>query len=208
MIIAFSGLDGSGKSTHCDELIQWLRTQGYNAVQIHITSWTLTNRLGRLLQRIRGETTAGWERTGISSSLAELWGRAILGLVDVGLFHLYAFCQTRIRHRILVCDRYFYDLLVNLQYLGFRSSVYAGLYRLLIKRPDVSFMLKPDPSLSYARKPEQSIQYFSIKASLYQRLLSMPGRVTLGGEDLSADRRLIHAQISELMAKRGHKVRL
>jgi hypothetical protein len=108
----------------------------------------------------------------------------------------------------VVCDRYFYDLLVNLQYLGFRSCAYTNLYRLLIKQPDVSFMLKPNPSLSYARKPEQPFQYFSTKASLYQRLLDVSGMIILGGDDLFADRQLIRAQMSGFMTKRERMVRL
>ncbi|MDA2932724.1 hypothetical protein MYX82_00110 [Acidobacteria bacterium AH-259-D05] len=201
MIVSFSGLDGSGKSTHCNDLAQCLETQGYDVIQIHTTTWTLTNRLGRFLQW-RRKGTAAKRKEGNLRALA-LYSRAIMGLLDVSLFHLYAFYQTRIRGRTLVCDRYFYDLLVNLQYLGFSSSAYARLYKLLIKRPDICFILNPSQPIPYFRNPEKPLDYFSTKSTLYQKLLGASDIVVLGGEDLSADRERIRAQVSKLRNRAG-----
>jgi thymidylate kinase len=74
-------------------------------------------------------------------------------------------------NNILICDRYFYDALVQAEYLGVSGEIFKKIYRCLILVPDISFFLKIDPDEAFKRKEEFNISYFTEKNSLYDRMI-------------------------------------
>ena len=65
MIITFSGVDGSGKTTYARHTVEFLQKKGYNVCYLHLTQWTWVYAIGELLdnrKKNKGLSTCGWSQ--------------------------------------------------------------------------------------------------------------------------------------------------
>jgi thymidylate kinase len=179
MLITFSGLDGSGKTT----LIEWLR-ETLESERRAVTVLHLNDQVGiyawlRVLRdRLLGAPPeAGMPRMEpLSTPLgrlrdAVLWSRTVRRLIyplDVLIFLCYRGYFELLRRRVLIMDRYFYDRLVDV------SAVNGGPWLRWLAQmtpaPDLAVLLEISPEEAFRRKREYTVPYLRRREDAYRAI--------------------------------------
>jgi dTMP kinase len=195
MLICFNGIDGSGKSLQANQLVDRLRAAGYPAVYV----WSggtapLTGPLARvgksILRRRRRATTApattidtstpyrsylsftqgvfkkrlvrtAWLHLSLLEHMGEIWTKIVPHLVS---------------GRIVVCDRYLYDKLVNIAVLSnmgpdelTRQLRLARLY--WVPQPTKWFFIDVPAEVAFSRKDDvPDVLFLERRIPLYRAI--------------------------------------
>jgi thymidylate kinase len=80
---------------------------------------------------------------------------------------------------LVICDRYAWDELANLNLHQRRVRVYVRLIARIIPRPDVSYLLDADPIQACARKPEYPLDFLYQCRESYLTLSELVGGITI-----------------------------
>ena len=218
MVITFSGLDGAGKST----LIDWLQGElerrqrpvtvlrMADGVGVYAGLRAARDSLQRLIGRRNGRNSdrPRWAGPPPAHGLlgllnrirdAVLWSKPLrraLYPLDLLIFVAIRFYVATVRGRVLLTDRYFYDLLVDVADDG--RWFWVRLLEHLTPVPDVPVFLDVSPEESYARKGEYSVAYLAQRTAAYRQIAPLvPSAVVLPNTDLQATRRAIERAIDE-----------
>ena len=109
LFFSLDGLDGTGKSTQCRLLAEWLRSRGHEVIECADPGGTAIGRALRdILLHHRGEIAPACEALLFMASRAQLVAEVIRPALDAG--------------RIVVCDRF---LLANVVYQGHGAGLDA-----------------------------------------------------------------------------------
>lgn len=195
MIITFSGVDGTGKSTQARYVAELLTQKGVSVRVLHLTRWTWVFRIG---ERFGTLTTSGRSPSGLKRSGAvQSAFRQLVMLLDVARFWLVVGLD---KNRALVCDRYFSDLAIHAVYLGHVSTRFATLYWRLVPRPSLAFLLDVDEQTARTREcSEHSTAYYAEKRSLYSRFHPPWPHVYLQTNDLRQTQATLREQIEKVL---------
>lgn len=188
IIVSFSGLDGSGKTTQIDALRKAAAELGLSTTLI--TFWDdvvvgVRYRSGFVHRVFGSEEGIGKpgrpvERRDKNVRVGYLTlARHLLYLADA--IHLRV-VLSRVRRgpvRVIVVDRYLYDELANLPLENRFSSLYARLLARIAPRPDLALLLDAEPELARARKPEYSVNFLRESRRSYFRLAQLLGWITI-----------------------------
>ncbi len=198
LVVAFSGIDGAGKSTQAALLVeslkrlevpahvQWLRI-GYG----DSTLLKSAGRVGRkLLRRDGGEAMKA--RAAGAAADAHATRRGLLGwgwalAVTVNFVLLSRRNVRRVRSAVLASDRALPDALVGLEE-GYGGAVDLSLQRVVMERltptPDVTFYMRLSPAIAYERKEDIfAARVLEDHARAYDELFArLPGIVTIDAE--------------------------
>ncbi len=187
-VIAISGLDGSGKSTQVEALVETLTKLGYPTVTVW-TSLVAHPSLGRVAAPLRA--LLGHRRH--PDGVEELWppagededrltqireSRPLLQFAWVTFVAATnAWWQARavrphlLRGRIVICDRYTLDSIVHLRYRYGEQHHYRAqraMIRALSPRPLRAYLLDVPPDTARARRREYTLAQNELRARLYQ----------------------------------------
>jgi len=150
MLVAFSGIDGSGKTTQADRLVESLKEQGVPAVRVWarwrpIVSYPF---MGFLYM------TRGWRRKDYAkiSIIKRIW--AYLVLIDQCVFALWNIWPHLLRGRVVCIDRYLVDQVVELKFDGLYNPNCARLFSILLPMPDETFVLDVPVTEAIERKDD------------------------------------------------------
>ena len=165
-----------------------------------------------LAKRLGGETVPETKRahapreakTGaarLKSALA--WNKSLRLCVypfDLLIFLCYRFYIEKLRRRVLIMDRYFYDTLVDVSD-GRRRRRGVRLLSMLTPQPNVPVLVDISAEEAFARKGEHSVDYLSRRRLSYQELFPKSGGavVLAGGDDLTATRSRLEQIVLERM---------
>jgi glycosyltransferase involved in cell wall biosynthesis len=196
MLITFSGLDGSGKST----LIAWLRAalerHGHSVAVLHMNDDVgvyaylrharnaVLRLLGREVPQPRpgGTDALDVPRAGTGRRLraamrpvrnAVVWSPAVrrcVYLIDLLVFACYRLYFERLKKRVLIMDRYFYDTLVDVSVNG--DYHWSRLLNFFTPTPDVTVLMDVPPEVAFGRKGEHSVDYLGRRWTAYRTILS------------------------------------
>src|SRR3990167_1305445 len=145
--IAFSGVDGSGKSTQLALLKEKLERENWNVAYFHAVEFSLHMRLKFLF-------------------------------IDMIRFWFFRNKLRRENCAYLLSDRYFYDSLINIEYLAQKISFIKPIIDLGVKilakwmpKADIAFFfdITSENILSRERVPEQGIEYLRAKQTLFKQ---------------------------------------
>lgn len=165
-IITLSGVDGSGKSTQLGLLQKKLESQGKKVAYFHAVEFSLANTFSKK----KLTTGDAPEKAQVKASFIGILLRKLVLPIDLLRFHLHIQKLYKQGFDYLLSDRYFYDTLINIEYLAKkRTSVPAVVFCLLIK-PDTAFYidLPPEVITTRERAPEQGLEYLQDKAKLFK----------------------------------------
>lgn len=200
-IISISGTDGSGKSTQIEILKTSLESQGKKVFYFHAIEFSLANRIADfknkycLICRLTSRCKIPSKEEKISITKANAFQIALRKIflgIDLCRFGRLLKKLNREQYDYLLSDRYFYDSLVNIEYLAKKELN----YKYPITKPDTSIYLQTDPQLimSRDRKPDQGLQYLIDKKNIYDKLAAVfEMKIVDGNNDLATVEKEIQA---------------
>jgi len=127
--VALLGIDGSGKSTHAEELESWFRARGYYCTRVPFHRYLFVESLARA-RRTSG--TSG-ERKGGNPI------RPLLSAVDNIILYLLTSFGRGIEGRVVLYDRYIWSTYVKYEALGYPVRPLRWLY--MLPRPRFAMVL-------------------------------------------------------------------
>lgn len=141
LLIAFSGPDGSGKTTLAKKLAENLKKKSIKLKLIHAHGYTVSQKSFGM----QPETVRRWRyflRFLIPLALLDQW------FTYLGKY------KPILKNKTLICDRYFYDKLVRMRYYGISNQTLSKIYLKLLPRPDFIFLVDSRPEKILKRKKE------------------------------------------------------
>jgi thymidylate kinase len=216
MLITLSGLDGAGKST----LIEWLRLR-LEAERRPVAVFHMNDHLGvyAYLRTIRNLTVGAPGvapgggalavppangRSRLRAILrrgrnAVVWNKPLrrwIYLVDLLVFLCYRTLVEKVRGRVLIMDRYFYDTLVDVS--DGRRWFWVRLLERITPTPTVPVFLDISPDESYHRKGEYSVEYLERRYRAYKKVFEwVPSAVQLVNLDLETAQAALWRAVTE-----------
>lgn len=154
IIITFSGVDGSGKTTQAAFLYQEFKSAGKRVKIIHTGTTPIVN-------QNPGEEQLNWNPAGY-------------GIFIKDILQIFFSLVNNTHFDVLIFDRYIYDTLVKIAYKQQKKTINKQLLSLafkLLPKSNLSFLLETSPEVSYKRDANHSGQYHKAKYALYQNLL-------------------------------------
>lgn len=188
LLVSFSGLDGSGKSTQIANLREFFHAQGLSTTLLAF--WddvvVLTRYREGFVHKVYGsEKGIGAPDRPVNrrDKNVRKWYLSIIrhGLYLVDALHL---VQVVARARrsgsdVMIMDRYIYDELANLPLSNWLTRLFVRMVAAFVPRPDVAYILDADPEAARARKPEYPVDFLHLCRSAYLRLARMLGTATV-----------------------------
>ena len=206
MLVAFSGVDGSGKSTQVDLLEKSFEKADLSVLRIR-SRWrpvlslpllVIMRRLGYASVHRAGGVYIVETRLPSRGGLTSLWCilTQVENIVKTGVKLVF----PMLLGRTVICDRYALDMLsdgmAGLHDAPDRTRLGFQLLRLLPK-PDFAFFMDIDPEVAFRRKPDlPGLEDYVERLQLYRELSARWG-VTIINARVSAD--LIHRKIWNIM---------
>ena len=168
MIVSFSGIDGSGKSTQIESLCKRLEEAG---LQVRlITFWDEVATLKKIREGAGNKVFRGDEGVGtvekpinrrdknIRTPLMTVV-RLLLYLLDAVSLRKVTKAALKSQADVVIFDRYLYDEFANLNLQNRAFRRYARWTMKLVPKSNVSFVLDGDPIEARARKPEYPLDF-------------------------------------------------
>ncbi|MGH2902537.1 MAG: dTMP kinase [Solirubrobacteraceae bacterium] len=201
-VIAITGLDGSGKSTQVERLVETLTKLGYPTVAVW-TSLVAHPSLSKVAAPVRAllghrQHPEGveelWPPAGEDDDPATLlrerhsWlqtGWVTFVAIMNAWWQLRAVRPHLLRGRIVICDRYMLDSLVHMRYRygsQRRYRLQLAIIRLLAPKPLRSYLLDVSPETARARNREYTPAQIELRARLYREEYERLGVKRLDGE--------------------------
>ena len=188
LLITFSGLDGSGKSTQIANLLDHLRGAGLKVVTLAFWDDVVVGKPYRegFVHKVYGSEKgigAPGKPVNRQDKNVRKWYLSIArhGLYLLDAVHL---CEVVARARrghpdVIVMDRYLYDELANLPLQNPVSRGFAKAMHGLVPRPDVAYFLDADPVAARARKPEYPVDFMIKSRAAYKQLAALLKMITI-----------------------------
>jgi thymidylate kinase len=188
MIVSFSGIDGSGKTTQIAECESWLRHSGFSTSLL--TFWDDVVLFSRWreaasLKAFKGDSGVGSPENPLHrrdknvSSLPLTLARFFFYFADAIHLRRVASRSAARGSHIIIIDRYIFDELANLPLQHFFPRLFARLVLRLAPQPDIAFVIDADPDAAHARKPEYPLDFVRRNREAYLCLARLAGTITV-----------------------------
>jgi thymidylate kinase len=187
LLISFSGIDGSGKSTQIERLRRNLTNGGANVFLL--TFWDnvvfLPTFRARVTHRVLGgEIGVGSPEKPVrrNDKNARCWyltlARCVLYFSDViNLRRVVAKAKKR-DIDVIIFDRYIYDQVANAP-TNWLGRAYVEFLLKLAPKPDVAILLDADPEAALRRKPEYPLDFLHRYRNSYLRLAKVSPKMAV-----------------------------
>ncbi len=218
LLISFSGVDGSGKSTQIESLCAALHAAGLKTRRLAFWDDVVIGvkyREGFVHKMYKSERGVGAPGQPVNRRDKNMRGWH-LSLSRHFLYLLDALKLRRViaRHKlrtgdVIILDRYIYDELANLNLQNPLSRAFVKFVCRFVPRPDLLYLLDADPAAAYARKPEYPVDFMKQCRRAYFDLSTLIGSMTvIPALALPQARLAVLKAAEQCLAERGHRVDL
>jgi thymidylate kinase len=187
LLISFSGVDGSGKSTQIESLRSALHAAGLKTVLLAFWDNVVVGvkyREGFVHKVYKSERGIGAPGKPVNRRDKNMRGWH-LTLVRHFLYFLDAMNLCRVVARakrqtdVLILDRYIYDELSNLNLGNPLSRAFIRFVHGVVPRPDIAYLLDADPVAAFLRKPEYPVNFMKKCRRAYFELAGILRTMTI-----------------------------
>ena len=189
LLISFSGVDGSGKSTQIENLRSALHAAGITTSLLAFWDNVVVGvkyREGFVHKVYKSEPGIGAPGKPVNRRDKNMRGwhltlaRHFLYLLDaLNLRRVVARARRESGTDVIILDRYIFDELSNLNLQNPLSRSFIKFVQSLVPRPDVAYLLDADPVAAYARKPEYPVEFMKKCRRAYFELAELLGTMTV-----------------------------
>ena len=188
MLISFSGLDGSGKSTQISALRDHLESRGLRTMTLAFWDDVVVGkrwREGFVHKVYKSEKGIGAPGKPVErrDKNVRRWyltvARHVLYAIDAVHLSIVAGHALRSGADAVIFDRYIYDELANLPLKNPLTRLFVRAVHALVPRPDVAFLLDVDVEAARARKPEYPVDFMRKCRESYAELARMLRTMTI-----------------------------
>jgi len=188
ILVSFSGVDGSGKSTQIENLRATLEAQGLRVTLLAFWDNVVVGakyREGFVHKVYKSEKGVGAPGKPVNrrDKNVRKWYLSLArhGLYLADAIHL---CEVLSRARrgapdVIIMDRYIYDELANLPLSNPLTRAFIRSVIGFIPQPDVAFLLDADIEAALARKPEYPLDFMHKCRAAYFVLAQFLGNITV-----------------------------
>jgi thymidylate kinase len=188
LLISFSGLDGSGKSTQIANLTHYLQKRG---LRVHTLAFWDDLVVGTRYREGFVHKVYGSEK-GIGApgkpvnrrdKNVRAWylslARHLLYLADAVHLRWVIAKMKRAPSDVIIVDRYIYDELANLPLSNVVTRGFVRFVAWLVPEPDMAYLLDADPEAARNRKPEYPVDFMRRCRASYCRLADLLRSLTV-----------------------------
>lgn len=188
LLISFSGVDGSGKSTQIENLCSALHTAGLKTTLLAFWDNVVVGvkyREGFVHKVYKSERGIGAPGKPVNRRDKNMRGwhltlaRHFLYLLDALNLRRVVARAKKSGADIVILDRYIYDELSNLNLGSSLSRAFVKMVHSFVPRPDIAYLLDADPVAAYARKPEYPVEFMKKCRRAYFELASLLKTMTI-----------------------------
>lgn len=188
LLLSFSGLDGSGKSTQIQNLIAYIEDRGAPVKTLAFWDDVVVGTRYRegFVHKVYGsERGIGAPDRPVNrrDKNVRKWylnlARHFLYLADAIHLRVVVRRARRLPVQAIIMDRYIYDELANLPLSNPLTRLFVRVIAWLVPRPDVAYLLDADPEAARARKPEYPVDFMRDCRASYFRLAELLGSMTV-----------------------------
>ncbi|HEY1938054.1 MAG TPA: thymidylate kinase [Candidatus Angelobacter sp.] len=188
LLISFSGVDGSGKSTQIESLRSALHAAGLKTTLLAFWDNVVVGvkyREGFVHKVYKSERGIGAPGKPVNRRDKNVRGwhltlaRHFLYLLDAMHLRSVVARAKKSGADVVILDRYIYDELSNLNLSNPLSRAFVKFVHGFVPRPDVAYLLDADPVAAYARKPEYPVEFMKKCRRVYFELASLLGTMTV-----------------------------
>ncbi len=187
VVVSFSGIDGSGKSTQIELLHNSLLQSGLSVR--HFAFWDNVVvlpqfRAGVSHRVLRGELGVGAPGKPVRrrDKNERKWyltlARSPFYLLDVLSLRRAVARARRSEADVVIFDRYIYDQLANVSG-NLAGRLYTRFLLALAPRPDIAYLLDAEPEAALLRKPEYPLEFLYAYRRTYHRIAGMAGEMVV-----------------------------
>ena len=184
LLVSFSGLDGSGKTTQINHARTVLAQLGLRQRLLAFWDNVVVGcrwREGFVHKVYKSEIGVGAPGKPVHrrDKNVRKWylsfARHGLYLMDALHLCLVVARAKRSDADVIIFDRYIYDELANLPLANPLTRAYIRLVDAIVPRPDIAFLLDADPVAANARKPEYPVDFMRENRARYFALVALLG---------------------------------
>jgi len=193
-LIVFTGIDGSGKTSHSKVTEEFLRSIGVDCIAYHWFRHLLVSMVSIIYAKLFKKPiiihryTKGKQvytdsfRKKVRTSAAIF--RPLLQLLDNWIFIGSTLLINMLKGRWVICDRYFYDYYIRFRVLGYPvPKIIEWLVYRLTPAPHLLIIFDVNPLISYKRRGgEHPLWYYVYARKEYFRLAKIKKAVIINTE--------------------------